>query len=313
MTLKNFKFFSLLLTFGILAILAIPVAAGTEAGNSTVGATIQSQTWVDLSRSSMSWTTTVDPGSKPSCDTASDCIDTGLGHNVYGLEIENIGSENVSKIWVNTTMPSSNPFASGGTSSYDPGNFIAVSTTSGGASGYYFVNRVEFTQPRAPVYLIKGSIPDDRTGRFRDANSEYFWGLNKSSGCNETGTQLYIGDTAHDPQGSMGDIDLTDNTPWTLTTDSGDPSYGWANITVGSEEYNVAVPSDCSKVIFYKWNMDLPGASETGTHATYIFDNETEGHDFAPGNYTPIYVEARIPYGVYVGALPTGYLRVIVS
>ncbi|MCD6558135.1 MAG: hypothetical protein J7K31_03850, partial [Candidatus Aenigmarchaeota archaeon] len=64
---------------------------------------------------------------------------------------------------------------------------------------------------------------------------------------------------------------------------------------------------------FYKWNMDLPGASETGTNAAYIFDNETEGHDFAPGNYTPIYVEARIPFGTYVGTLPTGYMRVIVN
>ena len=309
MKFKKSFFLSFLLS---IAVLGMSVFAA-EAGNSTVAATIQSRTWVDLSRSSMSWTTSVDPGSTPSCDTANDCIDTGRGHNVYALEVENIGSENVSKIWVNTTMPSSNPFASGDNSNYDPGNFIAVSITSGGGSDYYFVNRVEFAMPRAPVYLKRGSIPNDRTGRFRNASKEWFWGLNKSSGCNETGTQLYIGDSAHDPNGAMGDIDLTDNTPWTLTTSSTDNTYGWANITIGGEEYNVVVPSDCSRVIFYKWNMDLPGASETGTNAAYIFDNETEGHDFAPGNYTPIYVELRVPYGVAVGSLTQGMLRVMTN
>ena len=296
-------------------IFSIPVFAGTEAGNATVTVTLQSRTWVDVSNDHMSWTENVEPGTVPNClSTDDDCVSvSGRSNTVYAMEVENIGSENVSKVWLNATMPSSNPFASGDGNTYDPGNFLAVTNNITGEGSYYFINRVEFAMPRAPVYLKRGSIPNDRTGRFRNASKEWFWGLNKSSGCNETGTQLYIGDSAHDPNGAMGDIDLTDNTPWTLTTSSTDNTYGWANITIGGEEYNVAVPSDCSRVIFYKWNMDLPGASETGTNAAYIFDNETEGHDFAPGNYTPIYVEARIPFGTYVGTLPTGYMRVIVN
>ncbi len=310
--MKTTLILSILVVF--LGVLSIPVFAGTEAGNATVTVTLQSRTWVDVSEDNMSWTENVEPGTVPNClSTDDDCVSVpGRTNTVYAMEVENIGSENVSKVWLNATMPTTNPFASGDGTNYDPGNFIAVTNNMTGEGSYWFINRVEYAMPRAPVYLKRGSIPDDRTGRFRNASKEWFWGLNKSSGCNETGTQLYIGDSYHNSD-NTGDIDLTDNTPWTLTTDSGDNTYGWANITVGSEEYNVAVPSDCSKVIFYKWNMDLPGASETGTHATYIFDNETEGHDFAPGNYTPIYVEARIPYGTYVGTLPIGYMRIIVS
>ncbi|RLJ04582.1 MAG: hypothetical protein DRP08_01400 [Candidatus Aenigmatarchaeota archaeon] len=302
------------LLVALLFMLATPVYAGTEAGNATVGVTLQSRTWVDLSKNSLAWTENVEPGTVPNClSTDDDCISvSGKTNTVYALEIENIGSENVSKIWVNATMPTTNPFASGKTDDYNPGNFIAITNSEDGTGTYYFINRVEFAMPRAPVYLKRGSIPNNETGRFRNASKEWFWGLNKTSGCNATGTELYIGDSYHNPD-TQGDIDLTDNTPYTLTTSTVDNSYGWANVTIGGEDYNVAVPSDCSRVIFYKWNMDLAGATESGTHATYIFDNTTEGHDFAPGNYTPIYIESRIPYGTYVGTLPTGYVRIIVN
>ena len=89
--------------------LALPVFAAQDFEEASVGVTISQQLWIDITPEAMHWgqDTPVDPGTIPDCDTSGDegssCLQTNdLGtysdHNVYGVEVENIGSLNITHI-----------------------------------------------------------------------------------------------------------------------------------------------------------------------------------------------------------------------
>ncbi len=290
-----------------------------DTDTATVSIDVSSLAIVDITPVALSWTG-AQPAKIAPCDsTLVYCYDAA-GTARYGIEIENMGSVNITHIWLNTTFESSYPFATGSPTSYDAGNFIAVSkTNSTSRASYLFVNRVEYNATKWPIYLKlpSGTVS---SGRLRDGNYEWFWALVPAGSglCNETGATIYMSDYTsvagiHN-ETQNGDIDLSDGTPagLSIATLPADNTFGYANVTLttpeGSMSYVLLVPSDCSYVAMNHWNIDW--AEMTGAYAEYVWDQATDGY-LTPGNLTEIYVQARVPYGVHFGSLKQGVLTVL--
>lgn len=302
---------------------AKPVFALEDSGESQISVDVSQKLWIDITPESMSWTNSVDPGSLPDCDVGGSCIGASLGtgasHSVYAIEIENIGSVNITHIWLNNTMPTSNPFASGKASSYDPANFLAVSFQND--TNYHFVNRKEYAMPRKPVYLqVPASVDGDKTGRLRSANNERYWALIPGDGtaCNSSGTEFFVTTGEVHNETNTGDIDLSDETSESINPCSQDGSLGCGNVTTNingeAQDYALVVENDCSAVTFVRYNADmatLHGAGNMLSDDGYLHNSASGDGPFTPGNYTPMFVESRIPYGTAQGSLATGYLTVL--
>ena len=247
----------------------------------------------------------------------------GTGSDLYNtnrekpgsIQIENIGSTNITHIWMNTTYESSNPFGQGNANNYDAANFVVVSRENAGS--YYFVNRVEYNETRSLVYV---NVPNGwRYGRIRNTTYEYFWAVQNQSNqnnCNTTTVRIGInyhsqsveGSTNFDP--SEGATAGTDYNEFTLT-DAGSSEYvGYANINAGPwNGYCIAVWNCGEKLMLYKYNIDAPGGTAC-TNADYFWDNATDGN-LHPGNSTVADLRVRIPYGVMMGTVKEGTLTVI--
>ena len=305
---------AVLFAAGLVPSAAIPY---NDSDNATIDITLNQVTMVDITPEALSWT--AEPASIADCDsTKVYCYDpTGVAR--YGIEIENLGSVNISKIWLNTTFESSYPYASGNPGAYDSANFLAVSTSnSSNRADYKFVNRVEYNATKWPIYL---KLPANTvsSGRLRDANYEWFWALvdTDGNGCNATAS-LYLsnyGDVSgiHN-ETQNGDIDLADGTPAALAINPlpNDNQYGYVNVTFTTPEgnipYTLVIDHNCNWVMMNHWNMDL--SEMPGTYSEYVWDSSSDG-PFTPGNLTEIYAQVRMSYGVHHGSLKTGYLTVV--
>ncbi len=290
--------FSLFLLAVLLA--ARVTEAATTAGNATVDITVASKTAVDVTPTAISWSN-VQPGS----------ITTSTA-----IELENIGSTTITKIWFNTTHENSNPYGTGTNTNYDAANFLQLANETG--TDFYFVNRWEFNQSKWPVYL---TLPagTDSSGRIRVGNHEWFWALDDTDGdgCNATANFYLASDTgsgatlagAHN-ETQNGDIDLTDGEVSHAISTGTAPNndWGYTTVTINGKDYDVVVSHDCTQVVFNHWNKDLAGADQAGTNTAYLLDG-----NFEPGQLTEAYVRAAVSYGVALGSLQQGWLTVIVD
>ncbi|NPA38496.1 MAG: hypothetical protein GXN99_01730 [Candidatus Nanohaloarchaeota archaeon] len=273
---------------------------------------INNQTIVDVTPQGMNWGAQ-DPGT-----VVTQYTDTENGVVLSQIEIENLGSTDITYVWLNVTQPASNPFGSGDINLYDPANWLAVKNAS--YTTFWFVDRVEFNSSVDYIYLNK---PTNTVsfGKIRDANREYFWVINLTGSyvyCNGTTgvtADLVVGVNAHNVT-NTGTIDLV-NGPYTMKTiaASGDPNWGIIDgLAIGEDgtPYCIAVYYDCSKFRLYRWNADAPGASACTAFGT---DGLTlnGGSPIYPGGAIVADVQLHIPYGVPDGNLPTGYMYVIAS
>jgi hypothetical protein len=284
----------LTLTFLMFIFISIPVFAPTVTRTSEVNITVNitPKVMVDINPKSLSWYD-LEPGSE------------GARKDV---QIENIGSVNITAIWFNNTYPSSRPFGTAVASNYDAGNFVVVSRD--GLEDYYFPNRVEYNESQRIVYLIApdGSSPPDTSkysyGRFRNSSFEYFWILDRSVSTNGncTDADLYIGTEPHTAT-TTGDVDFTDNSAISVTPVNA--YWGYAAVNINGMLYCAAVYYLCDVIHFYKWNMDEPGAGLCA-NAEYFTTQP-----LAPGASTYANVRVRVPYGVYYGDVNQGTLTVI--
>ncbi len=274
-------------------------AATNETGNATVSLTIGSKTMIDITPSVLDYGTQ-DPGSAIENYTYN-------SQNLSQIQIENIGSTNLTDVWFNTTRPGSRPFGTGVVTNYDAANFLAIKNSTMGVSEFAFVDRLEFNHTKDIVYL---TLPTNykRQGRLHVGPNEYFWATASNGNyCNGSGSgKLHIGTTAH-TQDSTGDIDLSDGGEHSILS-SGDSSWGLVQeFTVGSASYCAAVSADCSQVRFYRWNADAPGAG------TCTLDERYQTTDLYPGASFAVDVKLYVPYGVPVGAVTNGTLTVIAT
>ncbi len=262
---------------------------------------------VDISPASLNWSTPLDPGSEGAYKR---------------VQIENMGSVNLTHVWFNNSYPSSRPFGTGLSTAYDSGNFMAISNDSDSQT-YYFPNRVDYNESSDIIYLMgpdSNMPPQVPYGRFRNASREYFWAVELDGGTNYTDGNIYISDTPH-TQSQTGDWDLSDNIEIDLTTvTSGSEAGDWgvASVSVaGTLDICTAVYHDGSKVMFYKYNMDAPGA-ESGpgcANADYFINGTTDGN-IVPGASGYARIAPYVPYGVvYNETNPeiTGTLTVLVN
>ena len=273
----------------------MPVAVAdiaNDTDDATVTITIATQTWVNVDPETLDFGT----------------VNPGAASPMKQIQIENIGSMNITKIWFNVSQPSERPFATGNGSKYDPGNFIRVKPEGADESQYYFIDRVEFNESRSLVYLTD---PDGNTppsgynyGRFRNGSYEYFW-MVQPGDC--AGKTFYIGNNPHTKTES-GTINFQTGSKTTVTLTAGPTGWCYGDITSGPlAGYVIVVKNNTADVVrWYKYNKDAP-AADSATNDVYFFEGT-----LYPGNSTVADLQMLVPYGVVLGQ-KTGTLTVLVN
>ena len=328
----------LLLGLLVLSIMALGLSSPQNANaaldvngtdTATVEVTISALAMIDISPNNMSFETML-PG-----ETRSNYTNSELGSTTkQGFQIENVGSVNITHIWLNVTQPALNPFGTGDSSNYDAANFIAVkinttldtNTTGTGSnnpsnSNYSMIDRLEYNASTELVYL---NLPSNTLsyGRLRAGMNEYFWSINGSSCLVGDTPQFRIGMDPHN-QTNTGTIDLVGGSVTTATLSIEDGAYpDWiaadSNISVstgngGTEEYVVLASNvTCNPIRFVKWNADIPGASSL-TNNGYIFDAVSAGEDLTPSDSIAMDIQMRMPWGVSEGAASQGTITVFAN
>jgi len=306
--MKINRLITITIFFSIMGLVKLVMAVNVT-DTITIDIEVSELTMIDINPTSLTWSDTeaVPPG----------------GEGVEkAIQIENIGSTNITYIWFNNTYPSSRPFGTGANASYNAGNFIAIRRNETGKK-HYFPNRVDYNESNILIYL---TVPSGyKYGRFRNTSYEYFWAVTEGASGNCTDGTFKIGKVAH-TQTQTGSTDLTtcDNgltatgtnpcREGTLTPAT-EPEYagmwGWADLYVGPDSdyvnYTVAVNAYCNMTMFYMWNKDAPGG-QASSHAQY-FTTST----LTPGDSIIANVKAWVPYGVAYGYATQGTLTVIAS
>ncbi len=285
--------------------------------SSQVTVTVNNKTIIDVTPAGMDWGN-ADPGT-----VLTQYTDTEDGVTLSQIQIENMGSTDITYVWANVSQPSSNPFGTGNLQNYDSGNWLLLKPTDYTGANMSFVDRVEFNSSTDYIYLQK---PDNWVsfGKIRDANHEYFWVINATTStdpepyCNgSTGTDadIVIGVEPHNTT-NTGTIDLIDgNVKWANIGATGDSDWGLINgIEIGGTTYCVAVYYDCSKIRIFRWNADAPGASScTAFGGSQVGLTLNNGNTIYPGDSLIADVELHVPYGVPDGNVPTGTLTILAS
>ena len=299
---RVFAGFLILLLTVLLLFPAVEVTGVNVTSNYTISISvgIAELTQIKITPNSLNWSN-LNPGEK------------GVGQAIL---LENVGSTNISKIWINNSYPSEIPFGKQDFSKHDAGNYIVIKRNSSGEK-WYFSNLVEYNESEL-IYLTLPSGTDTH-GRFRDANHEYFWALvNDTTGGCTNGT-FYIGVEPHNSTND-GTIDLSNCQANSLLVAnptggcrSGDltsgGNYGYADVTIGNYtagewwNYSIQVNMACTQVTFYKWNQDQAAAANTVNDAA--FSEST----IYPGGNLIFNVRADVPYGTPVGT-KTGALTI---
>ena len=318
-TMKNSVNGIRMLLAAVIILSVIPCAwaqAGINSNKSAnITVTISAVTMIDIAPATLSYI--VNPGQAcGSGISAGSCNETGS--NYFAIQVFNIGSWNVTRVWFNVSQESASPFGVGAPTYVDPGNFVALSTNDT-TNDFYFVDRREYKAIRTLVYLRdpSGAMPANLTkynyGTFHNASLEYFYMIeNTSVPCNVTGiTYIRIGVQPHTTT-SIGSTDFSTGASvnyhqinLSQRTSAGSASYAWGNISVGPlSGYCVAVENTTCAVRFAKWNKDFP--FDIG-NANYSYNGT-----FTPGDSFAKKIGVMVPYGIYATALPrTGQLTAI--
>ncbi len=289
----------------------------------TIFVNVSEKTMVDINPSSLSWYN-VEPGKEYN--------GSAEANNYENIWIENIGSVNITKIWLNNSYPSSRPFATANPLAYDPANFVVIANNSGNApdSHFMFINRVEYEEDD-PLYI---KVPNTNLndigiifGRFRNGSTEYFFEYISQYSNNCSNGQLYINTSSPKTVTSTGDVDLRDQTPIpftpvTLNTGGGvldGQQYDVGEVDFGDgETYCVFIPVSCpatgARIFFVRWNADFLADSTVQTICTNIMNSGyINSEPIPPGGFYKAWVHIRVPFGTASGDLSTGTLTVYAS
>lgn len=330
----------------LIAIVFISTASAQDSQNNLdVNVSISDETIIDIQPSSFSWgygANTVFPGTEAG---------PGVEANGYGrIQIENLGSVNITQVWFNNTQPTQKPFGTGNSNIYDSANFLALDRNSVGTDNNAFIERKEFglDQPGGDdiIYLTTSTGWD--YGRLRNSSSEYFWTVNDTGSTlqgkafrigidhhNETQT----GSTSFNAQCAGGDETGSLNCNGynlNVVTDAGGTDWAVTEIEVGVEDTNLAsndggteycvamqetqiLGSNDPETNFIKWNKGHPavqaagGGSDCGYATNYTIGGSSPSGQLVPGEWITMNLRAKVPYGVVSGNLPTGNLYVLAN
>ncbi len=317
--------FSMILVSILVIITTQKVYAPVAEANDTITifVNITQKTMVDINPSSLSWYD-LEPGN--------DYNGTWEVNNYDNIWIENIGSVNITKIWLNNSYPPSRPFATGNPLAYDPANFIVIANNSVNSpdSMFMYINRVEYEEDD-PLYI---KVPNTSLnlegvifGRFRNGSYEYFFEYTSSYPNNCSNGNFYINTSAPKTQTDTGDVDLTDNTPITFTPviintgggvqDGKQYDVGLISFNNGREQYCVFIPVACAptgeRVYFVRWNADFLADPTVQTLCGNLNQGYLNKDPVAPGGFYKAWVRVRVPYGTATGDLSPGTITVYAS
>lgn len=296
--------------------------------NSTVTVQVGNQIAVDISPATLSYTGIL-PGSQQFVTNNAEGFDA--------IEVENIGSQNITHVWLNASTPSSNPFGTGASTNYNAGNFIQIKPNGdipgvSTDSNFTFVNRKEFNESNSLSYIFTEPNEDWRYGRFRTGDQEFFWAVNTTSGgaCETTGTDNFrVGLTAHN-ESATGSNDFRtgsgEYTQYDLTAGSNVDGYAtnvWINSSVQQTNRLYDVVVDCNApgsggtwAMRSRFNVNPAGEdlSAAGGAATYVLDGTSQPSDeLQPGEHFQMNMSIQVPLGVAQGQVSNGFLRVLVN
>lgn len=330
----------------LLVIGLLSTAAAQDSQNDLeVNVSISDETIIDIQPSKFSWgygSNSVFPGTEAG---------PGLEANGYGrIQIENLGSVNISEVWFNNTQPTQKPFGTGDSNIYDSANFLGLDRNSTGTDSNAFIERKEFglDQPGGEDIIYVSSPSGWDYGRFRNTSQEYFWTVN-DTGTSLNGEKFRIGIDHHNETqtgstslngectGGEGTGGLSCNS-YNLNVVTGPGGTDWAvtEVEVGVEdatlasndggtEYCVAMQesqvlgTNDPEVNFIKWNKGHPavqgaGAGSDCDYATnYTIGGSSPAGRLVPGEWITMNLRAKVPYGVVSGNLPTGNLYVLAN
>lgn len=266
--------------------LATTGAAVSSAGSdsATMNVTVTSVTEIDIQPNQLDYTG-VPPGST---NKTSD-------RSFSGVEIENTGSVNITKIWAEASTPTNNPFGAGTASAYDAGNFVIMDPVSevGGVnteSDYHYVNRKEFNETNDLTYISQPSKTEGtRYGRMRAGNESFFWVIGMGENAGSTGSSnpsrcsgeagesdpyLRLGKNFHS-RDTPGDIDFTDTSNY----------IEYPIKDINSEDYGVARDVEINSTVGPKRSYDVlvycgSGTAASHTNSTFLIRTH---YNVAPG------------------------------
>jgi hypothetical protein len=305
---KAIKYGAIMLILGVIMFSASAQLGGNLTTNDSESATItvnvSSKIMVDITPAAFAWGA-VNPGS------VADSTKEANGYSA--IQIENIGSTNITHVWFNATYPASRPFGTGTSSAQNAGNFVVLSKRATNNS-YWGINQLEYNETTALYYIkdVAGAMPPNsaayRYGRFHNASGEYFWMINKVAACN-TGATIYIGKVAH-TKTTTGSTNFNVAANYNAFALADDTTFGFADITAGPlAGLCVAVSADCNRVFFSKWNADKP--FHRCSNVNYAWNSATDGK-LVPGNSFAMGIKANVPYGIAAGS-SAGTITAIVN
>lgn len=211
--------------------------------NATVDVTVSETTAVDIQPASLEYLS-AEVGER------STSSERGFG----AIEIENTGSTHINRIWLNTSVPSEDPFASGNSDLYDAGNFLEVrpddNLFNGDTEDWHYINRKEYMYTgetgtdtgNVPSFI---QVPSD-FGKYSVAplrrGNETIYAVIESDGgaCSGdgSGTEIRVGNVSSTDT-RLGTVDFTSDsteygfTNFTISTVDGSANYGIADTTEG--------------------------------------------------------------------------------
>ncbi|MFB6199832.1 MAG: hypothetical protein ABEJ83_03060 [Candidatus Nanohaloarchaea archaeon] len=278
------------------------------------------RTAIDISPSTLAYQG-VAPGEMLSEATASE-------ENFTHVELENIGSTNITQVWMNASVPQSNPFGTGVTGNYDAGNFIQIKPESdpelqvNSNGDFTFVNRKEFNETDELSYIFTPSDSWDY-GRFRLGEQEVFWAINTSGSSCQTGSgQFRVGVNPHNQTATGSNDFRTVNGEYT--------SYSPVSVPGGVVAQDVWINTS-STTRQYDVKLECGGASTTAIRSRYnpgVINDTAESAvtpivaqsgniaseaAMQPGENFAVNVSVNVPQGVARGQVDQGTLRVLAS
>lgn len=267
-------------------------------------------------------------------------------NNITRVQVENVGSNPVDRVYMSADTPTSNGFGTGDATNYLSSNFLEINVSDnagfnfGGSINAYdypvFVNRKEYAEINDLSYIFVEDEASWEYGRFRVGENEYFWALRNTTDISgTTDTVIRVGRTAHN-QSSTGTQDFTNGgdgsryDEYTITDTGTNTDIGTAtNVLVGNNgeditataanhrEYDLVVKTSTTGngvyVVRSRFDTNSEGVDlSTGGASNYIFDSAS-GDRLQPGDSFQVGTSVRVPRGVAAGEVANGLLTVTVE
>jgi len=262
------------------------------------------------------------------------------------VKVENTGSEDISQIWLDTTMPSTDPFGQGDSQAHNSANFLQIkprdnsaNAIRGDATTYHYIQRAEFFESNTPLIETgddwnSEGYSDFEIGRMRLGSDEFYYVIaNDGGNCDGSGSpsaKMRVADTATTPSG-LGTYDFSDSgsdyTEYNITTAS-NSAYGISQSTVtldnGTETHEYDIMTACASsvssdfdephILMNRYNIEAGGATDLqandGTVTEQIYRSTSDSDDLNPGASFTVDVAVQVPRGVPQGQLSEGTMTV---